>query len=68
MVADGDVYVRAFMAMRLVSKRGPVTNEELFAEIGEPPADLVLHEWIHTWRADVALPGARKPAPFSWSR
>jgi acyl-CoA thioesterase FadM len=68
MVVDGDVYVRAFMAMRLVHKGKPVSNAELFALVGEPPADLVLPDWIHTWRADVALPGARKPAPFSWSR
>ncbi|AJT42072.1 acyl-CoA thioesterase [Psychromicrobium lacuslunae] len=67
MVVDGEIYARAFMAMRLVGRGRPVTNQELFEVIGEPPADLVLPEWIHGWRSEVALPGARKPAPFGWT-
>ncbi|WP_394940248.1 acyl-CoA thioesterase [Psychromicrobium sp. YIM B11713] len=67
MVVSGEIYVRAFMAMRVVGGGKPVTNQELFEVIGQPPADLVLPEWLHGWRSDVSLPGTRKPAPFNWS-
>ncbi|BAS16567.1 protein THEM6 [Arthrobacter sp. Hiyo8] len=30
------------------------------------PADLELPEWIHEWRENNALPGARKAAPHLW--
>ncbi|WP_077489613.1 acyl-CoA thioesterase [Sinomonas mesophila] len=66
MVAGGEVYARAYIATRLVSPSGPVPNEEIFAEIGEPPADLVLPEFLHAWRLENALPGARRPAPHAW--
>lgn len=67
MVVKGQIYVRAVMAMRLVDRKGrPVPNADLFELIGAPPADLQLPEWVDSWRADTALPGARKPAPFTW--
>lgn len=67
MVADGEVYVHATMATRLLSRKGPVSNEEILAAVGiEVPADLVLPDWVPRWREDTALPGARRPAPHLW--
>ncbi len=67
MVADGEIYARAHIATRLVAKGGPVSQEEIIREFGEPPADLELPEWIHDWRETNALPGARRPAPHVWA-
>ena len=67
MVADGEIYARAFIATRLVSAGGPVENEEILKEFGLPPADLVLPDWIHQWRLNNALPGSRRPAPHFWA-
>ncbi|BCT75859.1 thioesterase [Sinomonas cyclohexanicum] len=66
MVADGEVYARAYIATRLVSKGGPVANEEIFEEMGQPPVDLVLPEFLHAWREENALPSTRRPAPHVW--
>lgn len=66
MVADGEIYARAYIATRLVSSGGPVSQEEILKEFGEPPAGLELPEWIHEWRETNALPGARRPAPHAW--
>jgi YbgC/YbaW family acyl-CoA thioester hydrolase len=66
MVADGEVYARAYIATRLVSATGPVSNEEIFAEVGQPPADLVLPEFLHRWRQENALPSTRRPAVHAW--
>ncbi len=66
MVADGEIYARAHVATRLVGKHRPVSNEEIFAMAGPPPADLVLPDWIRQWREGNALPGSRRPAPHSW--
>ncbi|HSU47506.1 MAG TPA: acyl-CoA thioesterase [Arthrobacter sp.] len=66
MVADGEIYARAYIATRLVTRTGPVSQEDIIAEFGAPPADLVLPEWIHEWRASSALPGSRTPAPHLW--
>ncbi|MBT2514497.1 thioesterase family protein [Arthrobacter sp. ISL-30] len=66
MVADGEIYARAHIATRLVSKGRPVSQEEILAEFGEPPVGLELPEWIHEWRENNALPGARRPAPHAW--
>lgn len=67
MVSGGEIYARAFIATRLVSSQGPVNNADIFAVFGEPPADLVLPEWIHEWRLNNALPSTRRPAPQLWS-
>jgi len=67
MVADGEIYARAHIATRLVCKGRPVSQEDILAEFGAPPAALDLPEWIHEWRENNALPGARKPAPHFWS-
>ena len=67
MVVDGEVYAEAHVAGRLVSKKGPVSNEEIFEAAGRrPPAEMVLPEWIKDWRLNVALPSTRKPAPHTW--
>ncbi|WP_411731785.1 acyl-CoA thioesterase [Paeniglutamicibacter sp.] len=67
MVVDGEIYVQATIATRLLSKEGPVANEKILATMGlGPPEDLVLPEWVARWRADTALPGARRPAPHLW--
>src|SRR6476619_2181038 len=66
MVVDGEVYARAYIATRLVSKGKPVSQEEIIREFGAPPADLELPEWIHEWRETNALPGARRRAPHVW--
>lgn len=67
MVADGEIYARAHVATRLVSKNGPVSNAEIFAEFGHPPADLMLPDWIHDWRDANALPSTRRSAPHEWA-
>lgn len=66
MVVDGEIFARAHIATRLVSKGKPVSQEEILREFDEPPADLELPEWIHDWRETNALPGARRPAPHVW--
>ncbi len=65
-VVAGEIYARAYVGTRLVSPSGPVSNDEIIAAFGTPPSDLVLPEWVHTWRQDTALPSTRKPAPHSW--
>lgn len=67
MVSSGEIYARAHIATRLVAKGRPVSQEDILAEFGAPPASLDLPEWIHEWRENNALPGARKPAPHFWS-
>jgi acyl-CoA thioesterase FadM len=67
MVVDGEIYARAYIATRLVSKGKPVSQEEILGEFGEPPAGLELPDWIHAWRETSALPGARRPAPHAWA-
>ena len=67
MVVDGEIYARAYITTRLVAKGKPVSQEEIIAEFGAPPADLELPEWIHEWRENNGLPGARRPAPHVWS-
>jgi YbgC/YbaW family acyl-CoA thioester hydrolase len=67
MVADGGIYARAYIATRLVHQGRPVSQAEILQEFGQPPADLVLPEWVHDWRASSALPGSRTPAPHLWS-
>lgn len=66
MVAGGEIYARAHIATRLVCKGRPVSQDEILAEFGEPPAGLELPAWIHEWRENNALPGARRPAPHAW--
>lgn len=67
MVANGEVYVQATIATRMVSKNGPVSNAEIIAAVGEEmPKDLVLPDWVASWRENTALPGARRPAPHQW--
>jgi acyl-CoA thioesterase FadM len=67
MVSDGEIYARAYVATRLVSKRGPVPIAEIVAEAGQPPADLELPGWIPEWRESNGLPGARQPATHAWA-
>lgn len=67
MVVDGEIYARAYIATRLVSGGRPVSQEEILAEFGEPPAGLELPEWLHEWRETNSLPGARRPAPHAWA-
>ncbi|MCU1632189.1 MAG: thioesterase superfamily protein [Micrococcaceae bacterium] len=65
-VVDGEIYARAYIATRLVSKAGPVGNDEIIRAFGPPPADMVLPEWLHAWRLDTSLPSTRRPAPHAW--
>ncbi len=65
-VAGGEIFARAFIATRLVSPSGPVSNEEILRIFGPPPEGTRLPEWIHRWRLDTALPSTRRPAPHSW--
>ena len=67
MVVDGEIYAQATIATRLLSPKGPVGNEEIIAAVGETvPVDLVLPEWIASWRENTALPSSRRPAPHQW--
>lgn len=65
-VSEDEIYARAFIATRLVSPTGPVSNGEIIDAFGAPPEDTVLPEWIHEWRLNNALPSTRRPAPHSW--
>ena len=65
-VAGGEIYARAFIATRLVSAAGPVSNEDIISAFGAPPETTVLPEWIHEWRVNNALPSTRKPSPHAW--
>lgn len=66
-VVDGEIYARGYVATRMVSKSGPVPNEEILAAAGvNMPEDRVVPQWITQWREDSALPGARKAAPHHW--
>ncbi|MEU5836989.1 MULTISPECIES: acyl-CoA thioesterase [Actinomycetes] len=68
-VVKGEIYARAYVATRMTSTKGAVSNEEILAAVGlELPADMVLPEWLHQWRQDGALPSTRKPAPHNWIR
>lgn len=67
MVADGEIYVSAVIATRMVSRKGPVANAEIIEAVGiAVPDDLILPEWVGRWRESTSLPGARKPAPHFW--
>ncbi|MCH8562187.1 acyl-CoA thioesterase [Nesterenkonia sp. YGD6] len=69
-VVDGEIYVRAHVAGRLLSSAGPVPNVEILGAIRdlghEAPEDLSVSEELQTWRRDSALPAARKTAPNTW--
>ncbi|MDZ5077632.1 acyl-CoA thioesterase [Nesterenkonia sp. HG001] len=69
-VVDGEIYVRAQIATRLVSAQGPVSNEqilEMIRELGHVvPEDLSVDEGLRRWRESAALPSSRKPAPNVW--
>lgn len=66
-VVDGEIYVRAIVAGRLVGRQGPVSNEqiaELIESLGHRmPEDFTVNEEIQRWRRESALPSARRPAP-----
>lgn len=66
-VVDGEIYVRATIAGRLVGREGPVTNEQiadLMESLGhEMPEDFEVGEELQRWRRESALPSPRKPAP-----
>lgn len=68
MVSDGEIYATAMVAVRFVAKGAAVGPEQVLAEFGTPPAELVLPEWIHQWRMDTSLPSTRRPAPHEWAR
>ncbi len=68
MVSGREIYAKAVIATRLVSKSGPVSNKDIFAALGQPPVDLVLPEWVHEWRLNNSLPSTRWPAPHIWVR
>lgn len=66
-VVKGEIYARGYVATRMVSKKGPVPNAQIFAAAGvTPPAAGQIPAWMTQWREDTALPGARKSAPHRW--
>lgn len=66
-VVDGEIYARAYIATRMTSKKGAVSNEEIMQAVGlQVPEDRVVPQWLHDWRENGALPGSRKPAPHNW--
>lgn len=66
-VIEGEIYVRGLVAGRLLSKGGPVPNEEILAlaaELGhEAPEPFEASEELRVWRRTFALPASRKSAP-----
>lgn len=66
-VANGEIYARAYIATRMTSRKGAVSNEEILKAVGlELPEDRVVPQWLIDWRENGALPGSRKPAPHNW--
>ncbi|GAB3186624.1 acyl-CoA thioesterase [Nesterenkonia suensis] len=69
-VVDGEIYVRAHIAARLLSTQGPVTNEqilEMIRDLGHAvPDDFSVSDELRRWRESAALPSTRKPAPNVW--
>jgi acyl-CoA thioesterase FadM len=66
-VVDGEVYARAVVRGRILSRSGgSVTHEELFGALGFdddlPEAPVGAHDWAEATR----LPATRKPAPSTW--
>lgn len=68
-VVDGEIYVRAHVAGRLIGPDGPVPIEailQLGAEVGHPaPENFEVGEELRAWRSEFALPAARKSAPHA---
>ena len=68
-VVDGEIYVRAYVAGRFVGPHGPVSIDDILnlaADIGQPAsADVQVSEELQRWRADSALPSARRTAPHA---
>ncbi|WP_141366131.1 acyl-CoA thioesterase [Glutamicibacter uratoxydans] len=66
-VVKGEIYARAYIATRMTSRKGAVSNEEIMKAVGlEVPKDRVVPQWLLDWRENGALPGSRKPAPHNW--
>lgn len=66
-VVNGEIYARAYIATRMTSRKGAVSNEEILKAVGlELPEDRVVPQWLIDWRENGALPGSRKPAPHNW--
>ena len=66
-VVKGEIYARAYIATRMTSRKGAVSNAEILNAVGlEVPADRVVPQWLLDWRENGALPGSRKPAPHNW--
>ncbi|GAA3939008.1 acyl-CoA thioesterase [Microbacterium soli] len=67
-VVDGEMYARAVVRARMMSRNGgPVGHDELFAAVGKPAGVADLDEWIPEWASASALPSTRRPAPSVWS-
>lgn len=68
-VVDGEIYVRAHVAGRLIGSDGPVPIDqilEMAAEAGHPaPEDFQVSEELKQWREQFALPSARRSAPHA---
>jgi acyl-CoA thioesterase FadM len=62
MVVDGEVYARAYIATRLLSKGKPVSQEEIIREFGAPPADSGAARVIHEWRKPMPHGAVSGPA------
>lgn len=67
-VVDGEVYTRALIRARFLSKRGgPVPVSELMAAVGVDFDELPpMPAWIADWAAAVTLPSTRVDAPSRW--
>lgn len=69
-VVDGEIYVRAYVAGRLVGPDGPVTIEEILRAAEETghsvPEGFSVGENLRRWREDFALPSSRRSFPHTW--
>jgi acyl-CoA thioesterase FadM len=66
-VVDGEVYARAVVRGRILSRSGgSVTHEELFGALGFDDDLPAAPEWAHDWAEATRLPATRKPAPSTW--
>ncbi|MFV0253716.1 MAG: acyl-CoA thioesterase [Beutenbergiaceae bacterium] len=66
-VVNGEIYARAIIRARLLSKTGPVPHADLFAAVDLPQGLPEVEPWVHEWADAGKLPSTRRPAPTDWA-
>lgn len=66
-VVGDEIFSRAYVATKLTSKTGRITQDDMIEVFGPPPADLELPDWLLDWHRANSLPSPRQPAPHDWT-